>query len=761
MREIHKLSPSPSKWPALARSYTSIEPYIISAPADRLEKEPNQLAAYLRLTRKYKWVFITNALLCGLAAFVITRFEPAEYEANASVEINDETNEAPTVQSVSLAPASSATDATEIQTQIEILRSNSLVGRVVSALKLDAAIRPQPPSLKDRLFLWLGLPLGSPPTPREEAIAEAQKRLDVSPVRGSRLIKIIFTSAQPELAAKFVNRLTHEFVEQHLELRLASTSRTSNWLSGQLQELRTKLQRSEQDLQSYALESGLLYTGSKDRTNVADDEMRLIQNELSKAQADRIVKETRFELTHKSPLEALSEVLDDPSWRDYENRLTALRQQLADLKALYQPNYYKVQQLEAQVKELSDAVNRQRTNLFNKIENEYHAASRREELLLRDYKEQAHVISDQDAKAVRYNILKDEVDTNRQLYDAMLQKVKALGVSSAMKATNLAVVDAAEVPSSPVRPQPIVNLTVGLTTGIFFSFVFVLIRERSDKRFRAPGEAEVYLGLPELGVIPSLLADLKYEKRYARSVSLNQDHKGLLPMRAEDPKAAELATMYRSPSLMAEAFRGVLASILLTNNDEGPRVIAVTSARPQEGKTTVAVNLAIALTRVHRKVLMIDGDIRRPRLQKIFGLSNKTGLSDLLAAPAAERNPAIHILKDVTPGLSILTSGSSRLLPNNSLHAPTFTELITSLRREYDVILIDTPPLLMAAEARVISCSSDSVLLVVRMSATKKDEALSAVQRLAMDGASVLGMILNDYVSESMAYHSYYSYHQS
>jgi capsular exopolysaccharide synthesis family protein len=732
---------------------------------DVFEKEPSKVAEHLRLIHKYKWVFIVNAILCGTAAFVITRFQPPEYEASASVEINDEMNDlagnfqpgAPTPT-----PMPAAVDPTQLQTQIEILHSKSLIGRVVSALKLDVNAAPEEPSRKDRLSKLLGFPVGTPATPRESAIADAQRHLDVSPVRGSALIKITFTSGRPELAARFVNTLTHEFIEQHLELRLASTSRTRQWLTGQLQELQARLQRSEKELQAYATASGMVYTGSKDRTNVADDKMRLIQDELSKAQADRIVKETRFELAQKGPPEALPEVLDNPSWHEYETKLITLRQQLADLKALYEPNYYKVQQLEAEVKELSGALDRQRTSLLKRIENEYGAASRREELLLRAYKEQANLISDQDAKAVQYNILKDEVDTNRQLYDAMLQKVKALGVNSAMRASNLVVVDAAETPSSPVRPQPIVNLAAGLTAGAFFAFVFVYIRERSDRRFRAPEEAVSYLSLPGLGSIPSLSADLKYAKRYLGHVPAGRDNNlSLVPMTLVSGKTAELATLQRSPSLMAEAFRGVLASISLSDDVRGLRVIAVTSAKPNEGKTTVIVNLAIALTRMRRNVLIIDGDIHRPRLHQIFGLTNQTGLGDLLSKPAGDFDIEAHIRRDVLPGLSLLPAGLATNIPNQTLHKSKLDQLMRQLRREFDVILIDTPPILLAADARVISRCCEGVLLVVRMSDTRRDEALAAAQRLAMDGAPLIGTIINDYAPGSQAYHSYYGYHRT
>jgi receptor protein-tyrosine kinase len=234
-----------------------------------------------------------------------------------------------------------------------------------------------------------------------------------------------------------------------------------------------------------------------------------------------------------------------------------------------------------------------------------------------------------------------------------------------------------------------------------------------------------------------------------------------LPKALKEDKTAELATLQRSPSLMAEAFRGVLASIAFSDYAKSPRVIAVTSAKPNEGKTTVIVNLALALTRTRRSVLLVDGDIRRPRLHQIFDLPNETGLSDLLTTGAGALDLAAHIRKNVMPGLSLLTSGSALDMPDEPLHTSNFSEAMRELRREFDVILIDTPPILLMADARLISRCCDGVLLVVRMSLTRKDEALEAAQRLARDGAPLLGTIINDHASASSSYNSYYNYHRS
>jgi capsular exopolysaccharide synthesis family protein len=763
MREISISSEVNAPSAELVRAVEVARPLDVHLKAgDHSNESRGKASEYARLLRKYKWILILNALLCGAAAFFITRLQPPEYDATALVEINDTFNDTTGLQPSQPAPSNpSDSGDIEIQTQIEILHSTSLVGRVVSALKMDSGV-PHGPSLTQRALAAIGFSVGAPATPRDEAVAGAQKQLQVTPVRGSRLVKIEFTAGDPALAAQFVNTLTHEFIEQHLELRLETTSRTSHWLSEQLQELQAKLQRSELELQNYAAQSGLVFTGDKDRTNVVDQKMRLIQEELAKAQADRIVKETRYELAKKSPPEALAEIVDNPAWHDYESKLATLRQQLADLQELYTPNYYKVRQVEAQIKELTGTISKSRTNMLQRIENEYNAASRREQLLLANYGDQTRVISDQDAKAVRYNILKDEVDTNRQLYDSMLQKLKALSVNSAIRASNLAVVDAARPPSSPTRPKPVINMAVGLMAGSFLALVFAAVRERGIRQFRAPSEAKAYLNLPELGVIPPLSLDMRYENRNRRRFRSggNGNVNGLLLDNGEAELMAETAMLLRPPSLIAEAFRATLASILFATEENKALVLAITSAGPSEGKTTAAINLAIALTRIQRKVLLIDGDICRPKLHEIFHVANQAGLTDLLAQTPGTRTPAANI-QHVVPGLDLLTSGGPQPGCSDSLQVGILRGLITELRQSYDAVLIDTPPVLVMSDARVISRCSDGVVFVTRMSTARREDALAAAQRLAADGARVIGTILNDHAPEQEFFDSYYRYRQS
>ena len=251
--------------------------------------------------------------------------------------------------------------------------------------------------------------------------------------------------------------------------------------------------------------SGLLFTSEKD--NIAEDKLRQLQEELSKAQADRVARQSKYELASTAPPESLPEVLDDKTLGEYQVKLTDLRRQLAELSSSLTPAHPAVKKVQAQVATLESALEKERTNVIQRIRNEFESAQRRENLLAANYAAQARLVSEQAAKVAHYNILKREVDTNRQLYDSLLRNVQEAGITSALRASNIRVVDSAQPPTRPYKPSLVLNSALGLLAGALFGFVFVVMRERADRSIQAPGEAALYLEVPELGVIPSADAE--------------------------------------------------------------------------------------------------------------------------------------------------------------------------------------------------------------------------------------------------------------
>jgi receptor protein-tyrosine kinase len=348
----------------------------------------------------------------------------------------------------------------------------------------------------------------------------------------------------------------------------------------------------------------------------------------------------------------------------------------------------------------------------------------------------------------------------------MLQRVKEASLASAMRDSNVLVVDRAKAPLLPYRPSLPMNSAIGLFGGVLLGFGFVLLRERVDRRISAPGDAQVYLDLPELGVIPldesAVSRQITNGLRPHRSASSVPSQNSLKSPLGDCP---ELATWKRKPSMLAECARTTLTSILLPiENGDGPRVIVLTSPCPGDGKTTVACNLSIAVAEIGRKVLLIDGDLRRPRLHKVFGVSNTWGLSDVLWADTPlETVPISHLVRESeVSGLYLLPGGSCGVTPWNLFYSPRMSRLLKRLRTEFDMIMIDAPPMIHLADARVLGRLADGVILVVRAGQTTTESALLTCQRFAEDGTHVLGTVLNSWdprTSRGYGYGNYREYH--
>lgn len=714
-----------------------------------------------------KWFLFGCAAVCALVALGGSYLQTPLYKAQTALEIEDLNDHFLQLNEVNPVTKGGNSDS-YLETQIEMLSSTTLLSRTVKRLHLDDAFKPDPnPSLWARLKEKLNFLKLPPSSPTELAIADARKNLDIAQPRGSsRVVTVEYTSTDPNLAANFPNMLAQEFIDQGIELRIQAAHRLSAWLTKELEQSRKNLQNSEDALQRYGQSAGLLFTD--DKNSVAETRLKQLQEELSKAQADRMFKQSTYELVRKANPDALAQMVGNPAFQEYQVKLTDLRRQLAEAQALMKPTHYKVKQLEAQVEQLESAIATQHKNTANRLADEYSSARRRESLLQEAYDQQSQLVSAQDAKASHYNVLKNEVETNRQLYDAMLQRVKGVSVASAMRASNVVVFDPAEVPSRPFKPRPLVNSAIGWISGLLLGATFLFLRDRWDRTLRVPGQVGLYLNVPELGAVPSaekklLPASPKTQPRITPGEPVFAEQNGVEYTMIRDHFATEFSDREGAAQL-ADSFRAILASILLSTDDgKSPSVIVMTSPSAQEGKTTTATNLAVALASIGKKVLLIDADLRKPRLHQIFGLRNSHGFSDLLAdeSQTVQKQPSEYIQPSTIKGLSVLTSGRKRIIAGNLLYGPRITDLFAKLRPDFDAVLIDTPPLLAVADARLLSRNADGVVLVCRAGTTDRERAKVAVDRLLADGTHVIGTILNDFDPRASSYPGYYEHSYS
>src|SRR5438093_1037755 len=452
----------------------------------------------------------------------------------------------------------------------------------------------------------------------------------------------------------------------------------------------------------------------------------------------------------------------------YQAKIADLRRQLAELSATLTPAHYRVQQVQAQINELEAAREKERTNIISRIRIEYDAALKRENQLRGEFEAQSQVLANQANDLIEHNILLREVETNKKLYEAALQQGKEASLASAMRTSSARIVDAASVPRVPRTPNLPLNLSLGMCGGLFLCAAIVVLRSRSDVRVQVPGVLEFDLNVRELGVIPSAKADPAIRALPASSKPSRPSSKAkparlttLFTGNLEPTNSLEMVTWNQKHSVMAEAFRSTMTSILFSGeNGDRPKVLVVTSPSPREGKTTVISNLAIALAEINHRVLLIDADMRLPRLHTIFDLPNTFGLSDVLHArtPIGAYLDESLVRKASIPDLCLLPAGPARTNLSRLLYSTRMQELINRFRQTFDTILIDSAPVLSVPDARILARAADAIILVVRAHQTEHGAAFAAAKCFEEDGREILGTILNDWDPKSSAYGSYDSY---
>jgi polysaccharide biosynthesis transport protein len=706
------------------------------------------LVEYWRIFRRHKWTILLSTIGALILGFLAGIPMKPMYRAHASVEVLNINQDFMNMKQTSPVNSDSSFDDTsEEQTQAKLMQSESVLKRVFAQLSGESSrVGAAGPRIE---------------SPRSELIAQAAASLVVHPFAKTRLIDISVSSTNPKLAADFANTLTQEFIQQNLEGHFQATRTTGDWLSRELNDARKELIRSENALQAYARESGLIFTDED--TNVATGKLQQFQDQLSAAIGDRITKQSRLALAQNSPPDSLTDILSDVGLHDIVSKLNASRTELADLSTIYTPDYDKTKRAQAQVDNLQAAFERTRTDILRRIQNDYDEATQKEKMLSAAYDRQVREVTGQGAKTIQYNILKRDVDSNRLLYDTMLQQLKQSAIASALRASNLRIVDSAAIPTKPFFPNFKLNSAVGMVTGLFLSMALVLLHERADRTLQQPGDVKLRVGLPELGTIPraNIASKKRSDAKFSDSESggLSRSPRELPPPHKRN--SVELVTFEEKPSMVAEAFRSTLTSILFQGeNGSRPHVLVFTSAQAAEGKTTIVSNLAIAVAEIGLRVLIIDADLRRPRMHQVFDVSNDTGLSQLLRHELTQVELASLITATRIPNLNVLTAGPAAHAGANLLHSPNMIELLSYCKKRYDMILIDTPPTLQMTDARVLGRVSDAVVLVARANKTTRDALVAVSKRFSEDRIRIIGAILNDWDPKKSS-NGYYGYHTS
>jgi capsular exopolysaccharide synthesis family protein len=705
-----------------------------SRPADMatpVRKEEAAIVRYLGILKRRKWLLIAAIAVSMIVGLFVTLLMTSMYSAATTIEIKREDYQIVNVRGVE--SENSPTDLEFYETQWGLLRAESLAERVVTQLRLQ-----DDPSFfemfgKDKIAS--ALRDGN----RNGTSAEQQKRLrdaadillghvSIAPTRGSRLAEIRATTPDPRLSEKIANAWSQAFIETSLERRFDATSYARTFLEQRLQQLKQRLQDSERSLVRYAANERIInipvsnsagQEGSTERPLVAED-LSASNRELNDATAARIAAQSRLRGSGGTTTEALN----NQAISSLRTKRAELASDYALMTAKFDPGYPPARALADQIGALDRSIATEENRVRSTLQAAYNAASAREAGLRQRVNGLESDLVDLRGRTIQYNIFQREVDTNRQLYDALLQRYKEIGIAGGVGVNNISVVDRAKVPERPSSPRLLVNLLVSILIGGLAGAGLAVVLEQLDQTVSDPRELEAALGLPLLGVIP-------------------RSDEGEPLDTLEDPKTP-----------LVEAYLSTQTRLAFTTDHGIPRTLAITSTRPAEGKTTTAYAMARQLARASNRVLLIDSDMRSPSLHGMLGASGERGLSNYLAGDD-DWHTMVH--KYVT-NLSLLPAGP---LPPNAAELLTgarMSKLLSEVLKDFDHVVIDAPPVMGLADTPLIGSVVEGVLFVTESHSTPITMARIAISRLRESKSRVLGVLMTKFAAEKAQYGYGYDY---
>jgi succinoglycan biosynthesis transport protein ExoP len=718
-----------------------------------LLSQESALGEYIRVLVKRKWTVLACLVtIFSVVAIASLKMTPV-YEASGSIAINKPDSG---LVNFNNSPTFSVDyyDPTELETEVKILQSDLLALQVVKELALDR--RPEFGGKTAPLPSSLDLapdPLQADSGRTSSLLSGFRGSLRVNLSPNTHIIEVHYRSANKELAANVVNTLMNTYTENNFKSRFDSTMQASDWLSKQLVDLQMKVETSQEKLVHYQKEHEIL--GIDEKQNITTQKLDELNKALTAAESDRMDKESVYRLVQAGDTETIASAATalDAAGAGAQsaglldilrNKQADLKIQAAELNTQFGPSYPKLAQLNNQMKEIDAQLLAETKKIAGKIRGQYMAALQREGMLRDALEKQKQEQNKLNESAIEYSLLKRDLDSNRQLYEGLLEKLKEAGVSAGLRSNNFRIVDMARVPTAPVEPNIPRNLAfafmLGLTSGVGLAFLL----EGLDSTVRTTEQAQMISGLPPLGMIPL----------GSRSTREGANSKRLVI--ASSKEAVELITQVRPQSQMAESYRALRTSLLLSNLGAPPKVIMVTSALPQEGKTTTSINCAVVLAQKGIRVLLIDADLRRPSIHKTLGMGPRSGLSNVLTGSATLEQAITR--SPILPNLSVLPAGTPPPNPAELLASTNMRDVLDQLRGQYDHIVVDTPPTLSVTDAVVLSPRADAIVLVIRSGQTTKQALRRSRDILMQVNAKVSGVLLNAVDLSSPDYYYYYEY---
>ncbi len=638
-------------------------------------------------------------------------------------------------------------------TQYEIIRSAAVARKVVEELNLtenplfNRNVKERSLGLMDVIRGTLGRifsgddtpsPEGlEPPDPTAALAGVVQAGLSVEPVKDSQITRIHYVSPDPRFAAAVANAVAQAYIDISLDIKMGASKEAVRWLTKKIDEQREKLDESERALQEYTRKHDIIEIENRDTITprkIQEVSVQLVEAETKRRELEALSRQLRKAAAGTDILETMSVVMNDSIIRSLRSEEISLSKKIEEMSKKYGPKHPQMIRLKADMEALVNQKREETRRVLASVERDLDYARAREASfreLLEKTKGEALALQE---RSVQYNVLKRQVLSNQQVHDALLKRLNETSVTSDVQSSSVTIIDRAAVPRGPISPRKGRNLLLAIIVGLFGGVGAAFFLEYLDRTLKTPDDVEERLGVPFLGLVP-------------------------LVKQGKDTTGIDQIVVKAPTNPASEAYRSLRTALMLSApGDAGHKSILITSIMAEEGKSTTAINVAEVMAQAGKNVLLVDGDMRKPRLHHVFGLDNKTGFSTLLAG--LEKKVPVRPAK--VENLTVLPAGPLPPNPSELLSSPRARRILEVLHGKYDMVIFDSPPMMMVTDSAILAGMVDGTVLVVRSGKTNGDTAARALKNLRGVNVSILGAILNavDITRDAAGDYYYYTYSQ-
>jgi len=721
--------------------------------------------SYIHILLKRKWTIILVFTIMVLTAFVKTQRVVPFYRGTARIVIEERNPNLVSIQEVMTMDTASRA---YLYTQLSIIQSRSVAEEVIQRLNLENSPNYFPKPVDDVFSIpekWIqdGIqfvsnwfnslidtgtaPVVKPPVsdiktdsgrPPSWLVSDFIGRVSVYPIKETRLVDVSFDAPDAVLASQVANEVVRTYIDQNLEFKMKATQDAIHWLTERIEEERKKVEKAEVALLTYKDKEEIITDLSGSSENSAANELASLNAQVIEVESQRVEAETRYnqavELEKTEMIDSIPEVMSNDLIREIKKMEVALYNKLSELSKKYGSNHPQMVAVESEVMELKNRKKDEIKRIINSLKNDYKLAVTKEKSLKKVLEQQKRKILDLNKKAIQYRVLQRQAESSKNMYDLLISRLKETSLSEEIKTVNIRILDESEVSYSPVNIQTKRTIRNAMMLGLVLGIGLAFLLEYLDNTIKFPDEIKTRIGIPYLGPVPDFDAD-----------------------KDRDNIPGNLITVHSPKSTTSESFRGIRTGILFSSADKEPQVILVTSAGPSEGKTLCASNLAVTMAQAGSKVVILDCDMRRPRVHNVFRIGRDTGVSTILVGTTEIEDTVVPFKISENLSLSIIPCGPIPPNPSELLGSKKMLSFIEALRKDYNRIIIDTPPITAVTDSSVIAQGVDGVVVVIRAGETPRQIVENGVGKLKAVNAHILGAVLNGI---DTGRDSYYYYHQ-